>query len=59
LPGGDASVLLQAHATLLARGLDCTLDRRPRIVIEDAAIADAREQVRRACRAAGLDFTAA
>jgi [glutamine synthetase] adenylyltransferase / [glutamine synthetase]-adenylyl-L-tyrosine phosphorylase len=57
LPGGDASV--QAHATLLARGLDCTLDRRPRIVIEDAAIADAREQVRRACRAAGLDFTAA
>ncbi|MCX7042149.1 MAG: DUF294 nucleotidyltransferase-like domain-containing protein, partial [Gammaproteobacteria bacterium] len=59
LPGSDASVLLQAHATLLARGLDCTLDRRPRIVIEDAAIADAREQVRRACRAAGLDFTAA
>ena len=59
LPGSDPSVLLQAHATLLARGLDCTLDRRPRIVIEDAAVADAREQVRRACLAAGLDFRAA
>lgn len=59
LPGSDASALLQAHATLLARGLDCTLDRRPRIVIEDAAIVDAREQVRCACRAAGLDFRTA
>ena len=59
LPGGDASALLLAHAALLARGLDCTLDRRPRIVIEDAAIVNAREQVRRACQAAGLDFSAA
>ena len=56
LPGGDASALLKAHASLLARGLDCTLDRRPRIVIEDAAIVDAREKVRRGCQAAGLDF---
>ena len=59
LPGSDASALLHAHATLLARGLDCTLDRRPRIVVEDAAVVDVRGQVRRACLAAGLDFTAA
>ena len=58
LVGSDATALLQAHATLLARGLDCTLDRRPRIVIEDAAIREAREQVRLACQAAGLDFSA-
>ncbi len=58
LPGGDAAALLQAHATLLARGLDCTLDRRPRIVIEDAAIVAAREEVRKACLAAELDFRA-
>lgn len=59
LPGGDASALLQAHAALLARGLDCTLDRRPRIVIEDAVIVNARAQVRRACQAADLDFSVA
>ena len=53
---GDA--LLAAHAALLARGLDCTLDRRPRIVEEDEAVAAARAVVRTACRQAGLDFTA-
>ena len=58
LPGTDVDALVQAHATLLARGLDCTLDRRPRIVFEDEAIVLAREQIRQACRAAGLDFSA-
>ena len=53
---GDA--LLAAHAALLARGLDCTLDRRPRIVEEDEAVAAARAVVRTACRQAGLDFMA-
>jgi glutamate-ammonia-ligase adenylyltransferase len=53
----DADTLLVAHGTLLARGLDCTLDRRPRITLEDPAIAQARAVVREACRAQGLDFT--
>jgi glutamate-ammonia-ligase adenylyltransferase len=55
----DGEVLMAAHATLLARGLDCTLDRRPRISLEDAAIAMARDAVRAACRAQGLLFNAA
>ena len=54
----EAEALLAAHAALLARGLDCTLDRRPRIVEEDEAVAAARAVVRTACRQAGLDFTA-
>ena len=58
LPGSAVDALLQAHATLLARGLDCTLDHRPRIVNEDAAIVTARASIRQACRAAGLEFSA-
>lgn len=54
---GDGESLISAHATLLARGLDCTLDRRPRIALEDAAIAMARSAVRAACRAQGLLFS--
>ena len=55
---GDVEALLAAHGTLLARGLDCTLDRRPRICPEDSAIATARGVVRAACRAHGLLFSA-
>ena len=58
LATADPEALLGAHATLLARGLDCTLDRRPRICVEDAAISAAREIVRAACRAQWLDFSA-
>ena len=43
---------------LLARGLDCTLDRRPRLCPPDEAITDARAKVRAACVAFGLDFSA-
>jgi glutamate-ammonia-ligase adenylyltransferase len=57
-PAG-AEALLEAHATLLARGLECTLDRRPRLCAPDAAIAQARAVVGAACRAHGLDFSAA
>jgi glutamate-ammonia-ligase adenylyltransferase len=56
LPGVDATALLEAHAVLLARGLDCTLDRRPRLCAPDAALDAARAVVRAACRAQGLDF---
>jgi glutamate-ammonia-ligase adenylyltransferase len=59
LAGVDAEALAAAHATLLARGLDCTLDRRPRLCAPDAAIAAARASVRAACQAYGLDFSAA
>ena len=54
----DPEGLLAAHGTLLARGLDCTLDQRPRISNEDTAISLARTQVRQACLAQGLDFRA-
>ena len=50
--------LMEAHATLLARGLDCTLDRRPRRLPPDAQIDAAREAIRVASRAQGLDFGA-
>jgi glutamate-ammonia-ligase adenylyltransferase len=58
LEGVDAAELVQAHALLLARGLDCTLDRRPRLCAPDDAIAAARAKVRAACLAFGLDFSA-
>ncbi|HEY1141735.1 MAG TPA: bifunctional [glutamate--ammonia ligase]-adenylyl-L-tyrosine phosphorylase/[glutamate--ammonia-ligase] adenylyltransferase [Lysobacter sp.] len=53
------AALMAAHATLLARGLDCTLDRRPRRLPPDAQIEMAREAIRVAARAQGLDFGAA
>ena len=58
LPGVELSALLAAHAALLSRGLDCTLDRRPRIVPEDETVAAARACVRAACRSQGLAFSA-
>ena len=53
----EANDLAAAHATLVARSLECTLDRRPRIVEEDAEVAAARAVVRAACERAGLDFS--
>jgi glutamate-ammonia-ligase adenylyltransferase len=58
LDGVDSESLQQAHAQLLARGLDCTLDRRPRLCPPDEALSAARAQVRAACQAFGLDFSA-
>jgi glutamate-ammonia-ligase adenylyltransferase len=52
----QAAALAEAHETLLARGLECTLDRRPRWAPEDAAVAQARAAVRAICAAKGLDF---
>lgn len=54
---GCAAELAQAHALLLARGLDCTLDQRPRLVAHDAPLEAARAVVRAACQQAGLDFS--
>ncbi|MDQ2701717.1 MAG: bifunctional [glutamate--ammonia ligase]-adenylyl-L-tyrosine phosphorylase/[glutamate--ammonia-ligase] adenylyltransferase [Pseudomonadota bacterium] len=48
------AVLRSAHAVLLEAGLRCTLDRRPRIVPEDDAIAAARAAIASAWRAAGF-----
>lgn len=56
LPQAIAQPLRDAHALFLARGLDCTLDRRPRRVPPDAAIESAREVVRRAALALSLTF---
>ena len=58
LDTGAHAALREAHALLLARSLDCTLDRRPRLCAEDDAIAAARAVIRQACRARGLDFDA-
>jgi len=52
--GFDAAshdALRQAHAVLLDAGLRCTLDRRPRLVPEDEAIATARTAIAAAWRA--------
>ena len=51
-----ATALTDAHAQLLSRGLECTLDRRARRVIVDAAVEQAREAVLRAAKHAGLSF---
>ncbi|MEH6417691.1 bifunctional [glutamate--ammonia ligase]-adenylyl-L-tyrosine phosphorylase/[glutamate--ammonia-ligase] adenylyltransferase [Pseudomonas sp. CGJS7] len=54
LSADQARDLLQAHATLLAAGLECTLDRRPRRVVETDAIAAARAAIGAAMREHGL-----
>ncbi len=59
LSDAQRDALVGAHAALLQRSLDCTLDRRPRVVVVDAIIDHARAAIRDACRAYGLDFTAA
>ena len=58
LDAGTAADLAGAHAALLDAGLRCTLDRRPRRVPVDAAIATARESIGAAVRASGLAFDA-
>ena len=46
LEGEQAEALHAAHATLLAAGLECTLDRRQRIVAPDASVDTARASIR-------------
>lgn len=59
LDAPTAKSLLDAHATLLARGLDCTLDRRSRRVVHAPEIEQARDRVRSAILAQGMDFSVA
>ncbi|GGD46616.1 bifunctional [glutamate--ammonia ligase]-adenylyl-L-tyrosine phosphorylase/[glutamate--ammonia-ligase] adenylyltransferase [Pseudoxanthomonas indica] len=51
-----AHALTQAHSVFLSEGLACTLDRRPRLVTENAAIATARAAVRNVLAAHELAF---
>lgn len=51
-----AAALRVAHATLLSRGLDCTLDRRARRVAPDEAVEAARAAIRAAVVEQGLVF---
>lgn len=45
LPEEVAAGLGRAHAALVAAGLDCTLDRRPRLVPHDPALDAARATI--------------
>jgi glutamate-ammonia-ligase adenylyltransferase len=49
-----AESLVDAHGVLLAAGLECTLDRRARIVAVTPALQRAREAIGAAVRATGL-----
>src|SRR3546814_15640366 len=51
-----ANALREAHGVLLAAGLECTLARRRRWVVENEAAAGARIDVRAAFRPAVLAF---
>lgn len=53
---GTTAASHRAHALMLARGLDCTLDRRPRRVPYYADIDAARGAIRAAAQARGLYF---
>jgi glutamate-ammonia-ligase adenylyltransferase len=46
--------LQAAHATLLARALECTLDRRQRRLPLDEPLQAARDAIRRAAQAHGM-----
>jgi glutamate-ammonia-ligase adenylyltransferase len=56
LAADASSALLDAHATLLSAGLDCTLDRRQRLVIETDTVSGARTTIRSAAQEVGLVF---
>lgn len=58
LDAAQAQALTAAHAVLLERGLACTLDRRPRRLPVDEAIAQARASITAAARGRGLEFDA-
>lgn len=53
-----AADLQAAHATLLARGLECTLDRRRRRLPLDESLQAARAAIHRAAQAQGVPFDA-
>ncbi|MET0288556.1 MAG: bifunctional [glutamate--ammonia ligase]-adenylyl-L-tyrosine phosphorylase/[glutamate--ammonia-ligase] adenylyltransferase [Pseudoxanthomonas sp.] len=51
-----AQRLQAAHAALLQEGLACTLDRRPRVAVSNARIAQARAVITEAAQQHGLRF---
>ncbi|KFN42439.1 bifunctional [glutamate--ammonia ligase]-adenylyl-L-tyrosine phosphorylase/[glutamate--ammonia-ligase] adenylyltransferase [Arenimonas oryziterrae] len=53
----EKSALLAAHEVLVSRSLDCTLDLRPRLCVEDDALTLARAAISAACYAHGLSFS--
>ena len=56
LDESEVTALTQAHATLVDAGLACTLDRRPRRLPINDAIAAAREAISSAAKRHGLVF---
>ncbi|HMB55652.1 MAG TPA: bifunctional [glutamate--ammonia ligase]-adenylyl-L-tyrosine phosphorylase/[glutamate--ammonia-ligase] adenylyltransferase [Arenimonas sp.] len=58
LEAKEVGPLRGAHALLLTRSLDCTLDQRPRLCPRDAELDAARAAVSAACTAHGLVFSA-
>ena len=56
LDATEAAALHDAHTTLLDAGLGCTLDRRPRLISADPAIAQARRTITTVAQAQGLAF---
>jgi len=52
----QARALADAHAVLLARGLTCTLDARPRLVERDAELLRHTQAVTAIATAFGLKF---
>ena len=54
---GAAATLRAAHAALLAEGLACTLDRRPRLVPPSDAMTEARNAIRHVATQQGLAFS--
>ena len=52
----QAVALADSHRIMLRRSLDCTLDRRPRVVVLDAEVETARATIRDVCRVQGLVF---
>jgi glutamate-ammonia-ligase adenylyltransferase len=58
LPERHAQGLLDAHAALLARALNCTLEASPRVMGRDAMLAATSAQVLRIAREAGFDLSA-
>ncbi|MEP6485278.1 MAG: bifunctional [glutamate--ammonia ligase]-adenylyl-L-tyrosine phosphorylase/[glutamate--ammonia-ligase] adenylyltransferase [Rudaea sp.] len=57
LPAHDADALARAHANLLKRALDCTLDMRPRIVPRDDELNRHAADVIGVAASLGLDFS--
>lgn len=56
LGNDEARDLAQAHAALLKRALDCTLDARPRLIPRDAQLERHAQAVLRVATAIGLRF---